>query len=723
MERNQLTTFPTMILKLPLTFLVLAFNQITELPEAIGDLSSLTQLHMDYCQISTIPQSIGKLSQLTHLRLLHNQITTLPETVGNLRKLVHLFLNENQLTNISESIGNLSSLEWLDVSGNQLTAIPKAIGKLTSLSRLELDHNLFTEIPDSMADLSMLQALLLNNNKIEGRIPSFLSALPALVDVYLENNMFSGPIPNDLNLRRCRLQGNENICAREGDDSQCADSLPICPYHDCFVMHDWMPEFEVMDCCQQMPLIACSNGRIVEIHLNNSGSEGPVPEELEKLTGLRVLNLAQNAFNASIPESLSSLANLTHLLLNENDFSGQVGIFGNFSKLESLNVSNNRFSGIIPAEIGLLNNLTSFDPSNNQFSGMLPPELTNLPDMKQFYVFGNALSGEVAQEFSEWLVEDCNQLFSGDSWYFICANHVSPEEPAPRPSWTEVIIDIDTLPNECFSGIQERCMEETTLSSNYTCNDADVSRNVIQNVLVEEGLQSRVDLSFSSSAQPVSSQSTYVSNCANGSETSWTGTATIIVDAGIVEILQTPSFTSFSFLSFGSFSTSSVQFACVLVNGDEVEFSAIVGGIVAGQKVTESQYNCKKFLVETVTLYSNSTTDSNTTTEESAIRSERDEGILLIAEYVIVAAYILISYAAAFVALRRRRLQKSMSDFKVFLNSSFSALFLVWGTGNLAYTVLFSLLLDEFNFFYIKSLLTLTYFFTYYGFVLIIHYR
>ncbi|KAL3895396.1 MAG: hypothetical protein SGCHY_004724, partial [Lobulomycetales sp.] len=466
-------------------------------------------------------------------------------------------------------------------------------------------------------------------------------------------------------------------------------------------------------------------------NLQTQELSGQLPETLGDLSMLRVLNLAGNSFDARIPDSISRLENLTLLILDDNELEGSLPFLGNMSHLAHLNVSNNRLGGSIPAELGGLSNLTSLDLSNNQFSGNLWAGISSLPKIQLFHAFGNDLSGEIPSNFSEWQVDSCDLSGNADlcksaTLNGSCFNDVklcSELLDGPlvqQPSWTEVI-DVPMLPADCFGGIGERCTGDLP-SEQFTCSDADVSRLLVENTLLPQGLNDGAQ-KLLESGQVLASEAVYTSSCANGNEKEWTGTVEITGDFGIVQVYQTPSFTSVSFLSIASFSTSSVQYACVVENGEEVAFSSIVGGIVAGRQVTESQYNCRKFVVETVTLDSSSNVAPNSTTGGSDLLPEINSGSLLITEYVIVTAYILISYAAAIVALRRRRLQSSMSDFKVFLNTSFSAIFLVWGTGNLVYMVLFSLLLDESNFFLIKSVLTLTYFFTYYGFALTIHYR
>jgi len=83
--------------------------------------------------------------RLFSLSLQYNQLTTLPESIGNLSSLKELSVWLNQLTTIPKSIGDLSSLEMLGLSSNQLTTIPESIGNLSSLERLTLGNNQLTE--------------------------------------------------------------------------------------------------------------------------------------------------------------------------------------------------------------------------------------------------------------------------------------------------------------------------------------------------------------------------------------------------------------------------------------------------------------------------------------------------------------------------------------------------------------------------------------------------
>jgi leucine-rich repeat protein SHOC2 len=60
------------------------------------------------------------LSKLEVLHLGNNQITNLPDFIGNLSNLVELELSNNKLTSLPASIGNASNLTYLNLNGNDI---------------------------------------------------------------------------------------------------------------------------------------------------------------------------------------------------------------------------------------------------------------------------------------------------------------------------------------------------------------------------------------------------------------------------------------------------------------------------------------------------------------------------------------------------------------------------------------------------------------------------
>ena len=119
----------------------LSLQQLTKLPEFIGELTQLEILDVSNNQLTTLPESIGQLTRLQTLYIDDNQLTTLPKSIGQLTQLQRLSLADNQLILLPESIGQLAKLQRLDLNGNQLTLLPESLKNLRSLRMLYLHDN------------------------------------------------------------------------------------------------------------------------------------------------------------------------------------------------------------------------------------------------------------------------------------------------------------------------------------------------------------------------------------------------------------------------------------------------------------------------------------------------------------------------------------------------------------------------------------------------------
>jgi hypothetical protein len=303
-------------------------------------------------------------------------------------------------------------------------------------------------------------------------------------------------------------------------------------------------------------------------------------------------------------------------------------------------------------------------------------------------------------------------------------------EIATHPTANEAVIDYlnyTSLPPGCFANIDQRCLFSDD-PEKFSCSDNEISKLIAVELLVDFSLEIGGFLNEKVSPEITQSNATVIHNaiCQNSTEISWIEVIKVFSDNGTAIIIEiSPMYTAVSFLQLRttSFGTSSVQLACHFVNGDAQEFSSIVGGIVSGYTISETQYDCTSFV--TIYVIGNSTVPANLTTSSSAMNEYYDlpDNVGLPIEYTIVCIYIVLSYMAAFKAYKLHMLQRTRTDFKTNINLSFVVLFLIWASGNLLYLVLYSAALTDTNFFYIKSVLTLTYFATYSGFILIVHYR
>ena len=112
--------------------------------------SGAKELDLSQMQLTELPEALGQLSQLQGLYLDHNQLTALPEALGRLSQLQGLYLHDNQLTALPEALGQLTQLQTLYLAGNQLTALPEALRQLRALKRLFLHDNPSLELPSDI---------------------------------------------------------------------------------------------------------------------------------------------------------------------------------------------------------------------------------------------------------------------------------------------------------------------------------------------------------------------------------------------------------------------------------------------------------------------------------------------------------------------------------------------------------------------------------------------
>ena len=105
-------------------------QQLTVLPENIGNLTSLASLYMEWNYITVLPESFSALTNLFNLVISNNLLTSLPEDFGNLTNLFFLDLGYNQINSIPESIGDLPNIMYFWIFNNQLSQLPESVCNL-----------------------------------------------------------------------------------------------------------------------------------------------------------------------------------------------------------------------------------------------------------------------------------------------------------------------------------------------------------------------------------------------------------------------------------------------------------------------------------------------------------------------------------------------------------------------------------------------------------------
>jgi Leucine-rich repeat (LRR) protein len=97
----------------------------------------------------------------------------------------------------------------------------------------------------------------------------------------------------------------------------------------------------------------------------------------ENLGDAIYLDLSKNKLNGSIPASVCSLSKLQTLDLSHNYFSGFIPLCLVHQNLEILNLRGNQFHGVAPDNIREECMLQAIDLNSNYISGKLPRSLSN----------------------------------------------------------------------------------------------------------------------------------------------------------------------------------------------------------------------------------------------------------------------------------------------------------------------------------------------------------
>jgi Leucine-rich repeat (LRR) protein len=72
-------------------------NKLTALPESLGSLKSLKELHIGVNKLKSLPDSLSALTLLQRFGFQKNKITTLPEWLSNLPDLKWINVEDNPL--------------------------------------------------------------------------------------------------------------------------------------------------------------------------------------------------------------------------------------------------------------------------------------------------------------------------------------------------------------------------------------------------------------------------------------------------------------------------------------------------------------------------------------------------------------------------------------------------------------------------------------------------
>uniref|UniRef100_A0A8C6E606 E3 ubiquitin-protein ligase LRSAM1 n=1 Tax=Moschus moschiferus TaxID=68415 RepID=A0A8C6E606_MOSMO len=185
--------------------LIVHTNLLTSLlPKSCSllSLATIKVLDLHDNQLTALPDDIGQLTALQVLNVERNQLTYLPRSIGNLIQLQTLNVKDNRLKELPDTLGELRSLRTLDISENEIQRLPRMLAHIRTLETLSLAASSMVYPPQEVcgAGTEAIQQFLCKESGLE-YYPASQYLLPVLEQDGAENSLDSPDGPTD---RLCR---------------------------------------------------------------------------------------------------------------------------------------------------------------------------------------------------------------------------------------------------------------------------------------------------------------------------------------------------------------------------------------------------------------------------------------------------------------------------------------------------------------------------------------
>ena len=142
-------------------------SSIEELPETIGNLSLLEELHLQQCfQLSFLPLTLKNCKYLENISISNCNFTEIPFIVFELERLKILDISSNDISMIPSNISNCKKLEYLKFDNTKITFIPLFIENCELLQEIHANNSYLEYLPETIGNLKNLEYLYCSGTRL-----------------------------------------------------------------------------------------------------------------------------------------------------------------------------------------------------------------------------------------------------------------------------------------------------------------------------------------------------------------------------------------------------------------------------------------------------------------------------------------------------------------------------------------------------------------------------
>ncbi|XP_043694051.1 probable LRR receptor-like serine/threonine-protein kinase At3g47570 [Telopea speciosissima] len=290
------------------------------------------------------------------------------------------------------------------------------------------NNTLEGEIPTSLANCTRLRQIHLSNNNLVGKIPvALLTSLSKLEIISIVYNGLTGELPASLgnisSLQAISLGGNElqggipdslgqltNLYFLSLHHNKLSGMFPVSLYNLSSLevisvgqLHGSLPREIGLTLPNLYGLAIGGNLFLGEFRIPSPTFQHSI-QLLSLKTKLQRLFLGGNRLSKQIPSSIGNLTLLYELHLEANNLNVSIpSSIENCQRLLHLTLNNNSLQDPIPKQLFLISSLSiSLTLAYNSLVGTLPIEIGNLKSLSTLDISNNKLSGEIPSSIGDW---------------------------------------------------------------------------------------------------------------------------------------------------------------------------------------------------------------------------------------------------------------------------------------------------------------------------------